>query len=195
MDKSVDLTSGHTSSPHLHLRNLSELQIWHTYPLALGFRSNNSATTKRNKETIIVSACNNSILFPSYCVHLNIEIAIHPFIVTGWRIRPQVSMELFFCLKTTTSWFVLFLIGTLFHSKAFSNSPLHSSAKIISSQQGLSARQDKMHAGQRIGTHLVPLRALAQSAHLSWVSISSYKYLLYSSQAKDRPSCLKRTKV
>ena len=32
------------------------------------------------------------MLSPSYCVHLKMKIASQPFLITGWRILPQVSM-------------------------------------------------------------------------------------------------------
>lgn len=174
MDKSGYLTSacaacgGHTSSPYLHLwKAFWMFSKQHSYLLTLVFKSNSLATAKRNKETMIF-----------------------PFLI---------PCSLLFILKTTSSWFWIFcfaLYRALPYPQSFSNSPLlHNSSRMTSSQQVLSAHQCKIHAGQRIWTHLVPLCALAQSTHLSWVSISSYKYLLYSSQAEDRPPCLERTEV
>lgn len=108
MDKSVFLTCGHTSTLHLHLQTFWTPDLTYS-SFALVFRYNNLAKAKEINNYFF-SAFNNCMLFPSYCVELKIEIASHRFIITDWRILPQVSNGLFFCLKTIPSWLVFVVV-------------------------------------------------------------------------------------
>lgn len=180
-----------TGQPHIQLGtsvlpNLSH----HAHLSALVFKLNIFAT-KGNKETIFFfSVLNNSMLSPSYWVHLKMNTTSQPCLITGW-ILPRGQHGAFASFVRTSHLldFAFLLIGTWFHPRSFTNSPvLPNSSKMKADSAFLQGRQDEIHTGWRIWTHWgLPC---PQSAHLSWVSISSYKYLLSSSQAEDRPPCL-----
>lgn len=75
---------------------------------ALAFESENLATNS-NKETIIFPGFNNPMLSPSYRVHVKIESASHPFVITGSRNLPQVGMGLSILFPENYAFLILLL--------------------------------------------------------------------------------------
>ena len=141
----------------------------------------NIFVTKGNKETILFfSVLNNFTLSPSHCVHPKMKFANQPVLITGWRILPQVSTGSSLPLSDHHILWIWLLIGTLSHPQFTSNflsSPQffkdESSGRVVPAHQ---EEIHKIHTGQRLPTHSVLLCVPAQSAPLSCVSISSYKY-------------------